>query len=98
MVAPSVLLLGLGALIFGLRPRWTALVVYGYLAWSFLVEFVGAAVRVSHWILDTSVFFQIAPAPVTSPDWASVAIIAGLGVAGALAGGFALNRRDLAGS
>ena len=98
VVAPSLLLLGLGALVFGLRPRWTALVVYGYLAWSFLVEFIGAAVQVSHWILDTSVFFHIAPAPVTSPDWASVAIIAGLGVAGALAGGFALNRRDLAGS
>jgi putative exporter of polyketide antibiotics len=45
---PSLLVLGLGALTFGVRPRWTPVVVYGYLAWSFLVELLGSIVHASH--------------------------------------------------
>jgi ABC-2 type transport system permease protein len=98
LVPPSLFLLGLGALVLGLWPRRTSAVVYGYLAWSFLVEFIGGAVHTSHWILDTSVFFHMVPAPATSPDWASVAVVAGLGVAGAVVGGIFLNRRDVLGA
>lgn len=75
----------------------TSAVVYGYLAWSFLIEFIGVVVHASHWLLDTSVFFHMAPAPATSPDWASAAVIAGLGVAGAVTGGVFLSRRDVLG-
>jgi ABC-2 type transport system permease protein len=71
-------------------------VIYAYLAWSFLVEFFGAIVRTNHWVMDTSVVFRMVPAPATSPDWVSAAVITGLGVAGALAGVALLRRRDLA--
>ncbi|HXX88780.1 MAG TPA: ABC transporter permease subunit [Acidimicrobiales bacterium] len=98
VVPPAVFLLGVGALAVGVVPRWTAAVVYGYLAWAFLVEFVGAAVHTNHWILDTSVFFHMVPAPATSPDWTSAATMAGIGVLGALAGGIALHRRDTVGA
>jgi ABC-2 type transport system permease protein len=98
VVPPSLLLLGLGALALGVWPRRASAVVYGYLAWSFLIEFVGAVGHVSHWLLDTSVFFHMVPAPATSPDWTSAAVLAGLGVAGAVLGGFFLNRRDMLGS
>lgn len=64
------------------------------LAWSFLVEFAGGAVRTSHWLLDTSVFSRITPAPATSPDWPSAAVITGLAVLAAALGGL-LSRRDL---
>ena len=94
VVPPSLLLLGLGALVMGAWPRHTSAVVYGYLAWSFLIEFVGAVIHASHWLLDTSVFFHMVPAPATSPDWASAAVMAGLGAGGALVGGFLLGRRD----
>jgi ABC-2 type transport system permease protein len=66
IAAPPLFLLGLGALLIGAWPRRTAVVVYGYLAWSFLIEFLGAVVHASHWLLDTSVFFHMAPAPATS--------------------------------
>ena len=95
---PSVFLLGLGALVLGAWPRRTAAVVYGYLAWSFLIEFIGAVVHTSHWLLDTSVFFHMVPAPATSPDWASAAMITGLGVLGAAIGGVLFNRRDTLGA
>jgi ABC-2 type transport system permease protein len=87
--------IGLGALVLGVWPRRTSAVVYGYLAWSFLIEFLGAVVHASRWLLDTSVFFHMVPAPATSPDWTSATVIAGLGVAGAVIGAAFLNRRDV---
>jgi ABC-2 type transport system permease protein len=97
-IAPaSLLILGLGALAFGVRPRWTPVVVYGYLAWSFLVELLGSIVHASHWLMDTSVFFHMAPAPASDPDWASAGVVTGIAFACAVAGCAAFNRRDLAG-
>jgi ABC-2 type transport system permease protein len=95
IVPPGVFLLGLGALTLGAWPRRTTAIVYGYLAWSVLVEFAGGIVHTSHWLLDTSVFFHTVPAPATSPDWPSVAIITGLGMLAALLGGLLLCHRDL---
>ncbi|HEV2634951.1 MAG TPA: ABC transporter permease subunit [Actinocrinis sp.] len=95
VVPPALFLLGLGALGLGAWPRRASAVVYGYLAWSFLVEFTGAVVHADHWLMDTSVFFHMVPAPATSPDWTGAAVITGLGLVGALVGGILLNRRDL---
>lgn len=88
-------LLGLGTLTFGAWPRRTAAVVYGYLVWSFLIEFLGAIVRASYWLMDTSIFFHLAPAPAASPDWASAAVVTGLGLAGAVIGAILFSRRDV---
>ncbi len=94
VVPPGLFLLGLGALVLGAWPRLTSTVVYGYLAWSFLVELAGGVVHTSHWLLDTSVFFHMVPTPATSPDWSSMAVITGLGILGAVLGGLLLCRRD----
>ena len=94
VVPPGLFLLGLGALVLGAWPRRTSTVVYGYLAWSFLVEFAGGVVPTSHWLLDTSVFFHMVPAPATSPDWPSMAVITGFGILGAVLGSIFLCRRD----
>ncbi|MGH3155611.1 MAG: hypothetical protein ACRDNF_03400 [Streptosporangiaceae bacterium] len=95
-IAPSALfILGLGALAFGIWPRRAAAVVYGYLAWASLVELMGSVVHASHWVLDTSVFFHMVPAPASSPDWDSAAVITALGLACALAGATAFSRRDI---
>jgi ABC-2 type transport system permease protein len=97
IVPPALFVLGLGVLVFGAWPRCTSAVVYGYLAWSFLIEFFGAIVRANHWLMDTSVVFHMAPAPATGPDWASAAAITGLAVVAAVAGWLLFRRRDLAG-
>lgn len=54
----------------------------------------GGVVHTSHWLLDTSIFFHMVPAPATSPDWPSMAVITGLGILGAVLGGLLLCRRD----
>jgi hypothetical protein len=49
-----VVVLGVGTLTFGVRPRAVSVVTYGLTAWSFLLELIGGASNVSHWLLDTS--------------------------------------------
>lgn len=95
VVPPALLLLGLGTLTYGVWPRKTTVVVYGYLAWSLLIELAGGLIKMSHWLLDTSVFFHMTPAPAADPNWASAAILTGLGLAGTVLGGLCFHQRDL---
>jgi ABC-2 type transport system permease protein len=74
-----------------------SLVVYVLLGWSLLIVIVGGIGAVSHWVLDTSVFHQMASAPAVSPHWEANGVMTAIGVAGALLGGFAFRRRDLQG-
>jgi ABC-2 type transport system permease protein len=94
-VPPAVFLLGLGTLIHGALPRLAPAATYGFIAWSFLVEFVGSVVKVSHWLLDTSVLYHIAPVPAVNPHWVSAAMLVALGVAAAAVGIRLFDRRDL---
>jgi ABC-2 type transport system permease protein len=71
--------------------------VYGLLAWSLLVVIVGGFADTSHWVLDTSVFHQMASAPAVSPHWQANGIMVGIGLVGTLLGGLAFRRRDLQG-
>ncbi|HLI57220.1 MAG TPA: ABC transporter permease, partial [Actinomycetota bacterium] len=79
-----------------LAPRLTSAVVYGVIGWAFLIEFLGSAVKVSHWVMDTSIFFHITPAPAANPDWTGIGILVGLALACAAAAGMVFRRRDLA--
>lgn len=97
IVPPAIFVLGIGAATFGVWPRATSVVVYALLAWSLLVEFAGGFAALSHWLLDTSVFRQMASAPAVSPRWGVSAVMAGLGVLAMVLGMFAFNRRDLQG-
>ncbi len=97
LVPPALCILGIGVLTIGVWPRGTSIVTYAVLAWSFLIELVGGLVSSNHWLLDTSLFHQMAPAPAVSPDWTSGAVLVVLGAAAALIGGSALQYRDLAG-
>ena len=82
----------------GVRPRWTSYAVYGVLGWSLLVELVGGFGSGSRWLLDTSLFHQMAAAPAVSPNWHVNAVIIGIGVLGVGVGMLCFNHRDLVGS
>ncbi|HLM97245.1 MAG TPA: hypothetical protein VK283_13085 [Acidimicrobiales bacterium] len=98
LVPPAIAILGLGVLVLGVRPRLTSAVVYGYLAWSLLLVVVGGIGAVDHWVLDTSVFHQMASAPAVPPRWEANGVMIGLGGAAALLGGLLFGRRDLQGA
>ena len=72
VVPPAILVLGTGALVLGTVPRATAIATYCIVGWSILIELVGGIGALSHWILDTSVFHQMASAPATAPDGQSI--------------------------
>jgi ABC-2 type transport system permease protein len=97
LVPPAVAILGFGVLVFGIRPRMMSVAVYTLLGWSLLIVIVGGIGAVSHWVLDTSVFHQMASAPAVSPHWEANGVMMGVGFAGALLGGVAFRRRDLQG-
>jgi ABC-2 type transport system permease protein len=97
LVPPAVTIGGLGVLALGVWPRGTSIVVYAVLGWSLLVVVIGGIGAVSHWILDTSVFHQMASAPAVPPHWAANGVMVAIGVASALIGGIAFSRRDLQG-
>ena len=96
VVPPAICVLGIGVLGLGLWPRATSTISYGVLAWSFLVDLVGGLAGLNHWLLDTSLFHQMAAAPAQPPNWTSGGVMAAVGVA-APAGVLAFTRRDLPG-
>jgi ABC-2 type transport system permease protein len=98
LVPPAIVILGIGVLTFGIRPRATSLVVYAVLGWSLLIVIVGGFGTINHWVLDTSVFHHMASAPGVPPNWEANGIMTGVGVAAALVGGMAFKRRDLQGA
>jgi polyether ionophore transport system permease protein len=95
MMAPALLTLGVGVAALGLLPRLTTIFAYAVIGWSFLIELVSSGLNLSHWVLDTSVFYHIALAPAADPKWGTDAIMAAIGLGLCLIGALAFNRRDL---
>lgn len=97
VVPPAMCVLGIGAVAFGVWPRATAAVAYTVVGWSLLIEVAGGFGPTTHWLLDTSIFHQMAAAPAVPPDWSVAAVMASIGVVGSVAGGVCLRHRDLQG-
>ena len=97
LVPPAAFVLGAGVLAIGVCPRATNVITYGLLAWSVLVELVGEAAHLSHWVLDTSVFHQMTAAPAVAPNWATGAVLLGASVSMTVLGGYSFTKRDLIG-
>jgi ABC-2 type transport system permease protein len=95
VVPATIGLLGIGILAMGVWPRKTSYVVYGYLGWSLLIELVGGFGSGSRWLLDTSLYHQMAAAPAVDPNWTVNGVMIGIGAATALFGIASFRRRDL---
>lgn len=96
LVPPALCMLGIGFLAMGVRPRAAVGAAYGLLVWSIVVQLSSGFSSSDHWLLDTSVFHQMAAAPGTAPDWASAGVLVALAAVAAVAGAWAFARRDLA--
>lgn len=94
-VPMAIVVIGGGILTMGLLPRATAAVAYGLVAFSFLVEMVGAVVDAPTWVLDLSLLHHLALAPDVAPDWTTNSVLVVIGAGAALVGGLAFTRRDL---
>jgi ABC-2 type transport system permease protein len=97
IVPPALFVLGTGIFVSGTWPRATSVAVYAVISWSVLVTVIGGFADNSHWLLDTSLFHQMAAAPASAPNWASNGIVVAIGAVIAIIGGFAFQHRDLVG-
>jgi ABC-2 type transport system permease protein len=96
-IPPAIFVLGVGALALGLWPRRAAVAVYLVLGWSALIELTGGFVGENHWVVDTSLFHQMASAPAVRPDWMTNGILIAAALLAMAVGTAAIRRRDLAG-
>jgi len=93
-----VALLGIGVGVFGFAPRLTSLVCWAAVAWAFLIDMLGSAIKVNHWVMDTSLLYHMALAPAISPNWTIAGVYMAIGCLAALLGGWRFISRDLASS
>jgi ABC-2 type transport system permease protein len=93
--APAAALLGISVLTFGIAPRAASAVCWSLRAWAFLLDMLGSAIKVNHWVMDTSLLYHLALAPAVNPDWQIVGIYLAIGCAAALLGVWRFAQRDL---
>jgi ABC-2 type transport system permease protein len=96
IIAPALLVLGVATLVYGVAPRIGAQAAYALVAWSFLLEMIGALVKLNHFILDLSIIHHLAAAPAVDPRWGAAAVMVAIAVVFAAGGAVALQRRDIA--
>lgn len=97
-VPPALFVLGLGALVQSVAPRWAGRAMYGLVAWSFLLELIGSLIEAPKLVLDTSLLHHLAPAPATQIDGLGAIGFVVLGAVAAVLAALLLQRRDLAGA
>ncbi len=95
LIPVGVFFLGLGALVFAVVPRSTAGLGYGLVAFAFLIELVGSAVKAPQWVLNLSPFTHVSPVPAVGVGWSGAIVLVGLGVGLALLAMQRFRIRDL---
>jgi ABC-2 type transport system permease protein len=95
LVPPAIVVLGVGLATFALLPRKVVTVAATVIGWSLLIEVVGGIGAVNHWLLDSSLFHQMAAAPAVAPHLVSDLVRVGIGAIGAAIGLWGFRRRDL---
>ena len=91
----AALFLGLAALAYAVTPRASAAISYGIVTVTFLWQAVGALLGAPAWLVDLTPFAHVGLVPAQPFRAADAAVMAGLGLAAALAALAAFRRRDL---
>lgn len=92
---PGLVVLGVGALLYGLAPRLAAPVLYALVLWSFVVETFGTSLTDNRWVLDTSLMTHLGPVPAADLQWPTIALLLAAAALAAVLGAIAFGRRDL---
>lgn len=93
--APTFFILGLGVFSFGVLPRFTTTIQYIALGWSIIIDLIGPSINLNSAILSTSLFYHIALAPSSDPNWESVIIFDLIALILIIVGVIFFARRDL---
>jgi ABC-2 type transport system permease protein len=97
LAPPALVVLGVGILAYGVRPRVASLVAYAVVGWSFLVQLIATLATNNRLLLDSSVLTHLAPVPAAAANWTAMGGLVLVGGLAAGAGVIGFGRRDLAG-
>lgn len=98
LLAPVIVMLGLGVALFGVIPRLATWILYALLAWSFIEQVIVAIVSdetTKNILNSTSLLQPIALVPAQAVDWTQFWQVTACGLALLFVGFFAFSRRDL---
>ncbi|HSX06846.1 MAG TPA: hypothetical protein VLG92_03940 [Candidatus Saccharimonadia bacterium] len=88
-------ILGLGTLIYGLRPRLAVVAMYIVVIWSFLINLIASAARLNSILMHSSLFYYLSFNLAHWPDWGTFGTFMLLSVLLATLGIAVFNRRDI---
>jgi ABC-2 type transport system permease protein len=95
VAVPGLVVLGLGAALYGVAPRLAVPLLYVFVLWSFLVEILAGTLHAG-WLVHTSVLDLLGPVPASGLDGPAVSGLVVLAFVAALVGLATFDRRDLA--
>lgn len=95
LIGTPLFLIGIGTLLYGFLPRFASAVMYAVIAWSFIIDMVGSAVKLDDWVTNSSLLHYISQSPSKAPDWSVFAWLVGLGVVFAALGIVRFTKRDI---
>ena len=88
------LVLALALLLVAYRPQWSSL-IWGYLAFSFFVNYLGNLLNVPEVIQHLSVFSYIPRIPVETVDWLPLLLLSGSAAVLTVLGFYGYQKRDI---
>ena len=94
VVPVALVVVGLGAGVWAIRPRAASAAVYLVVTWSLLADLVGALVSGAAPLRALSLFHHVAPLPAGEADAGTIVVLVGLAVLLQVLAGAALARRD----
>jgi putative exporter of polyketide antibiotics len=95
LVGTIILLIGIGALVYGLLPRFATIAMYTIIIWAFVVDILKAFFKLDNWVDNTSVLHYVSFAPTKAPDWTQFIWLIAIGVVLATLGVYFFSKRDV---
>lgn len=98
LLAPVVIMLGLGVALFGLIPRVATWLLYALLGWSFIEQIITSIITdetTKNILNSTSMLQFVALVPAQAVDWVQFWQLIAFGIALLVVGMLAFSRRDL---
>lgn len=95
LTGTSMFLIGVGTFLYGVLPRLASAFMYAIIAWSFIIDMIGSAVKLDDWVTNSSLLHYISQSPSKAPDWSTFVWLASLGVIFAGLGIIRFTKRDI---
>jgi putative exporter of polyketide antibiotics len=95
LIGTVVLLIGVGALIYGILPRFAAIIMYAAIIWAFIVDILKVIFSLNDSIEKTSLLHYVSFTQTKTPDWSTFAWLVSIGIVTGALGIVAFSKRDI---